>query len=89
MREDFSQNTRRLQPPIIEMAKAVESGHIAGGRVEAIILLELAGKLFGQHDACGADEALEAAARSVVKCHRRSILADDNVERGVCEGDAE
>ena len=72
MSEDFSQDARRLQPPIIEMAEAVESGHLAGGRVEATILLELAGELLDQQDACGADEALEAAARSVVKRHGRS-----------------
>jgi hypothetical protein len=51
------------------MGEAVERGHLAGGRVEAIILLELAGELFGQQDTCGADEALEAAAGSVVKRH--------------------
>jgi hypothetical protein len=71
------------------MAQAVERDDIATGRVETIILLELAGELLGQQSPCGADETLEAAAGSVVERHIRSILADDDVELGVREVDAE
>ena len=69
MVQGFAQDAGGLAARIVQVAQLVQIGHVAAGRVQAVLVLQLAREFLAQQGARVADEAGQAVAGGLVEGH--------------------